>query len=99
MCILYVTYFIYKKRGRYDRISNIARTGWLGRDRVFGEIFVSAEIIRFIRDPKQRRKLENCRIIALRSTMQPDDLVMDHVDTSACERDWLKPLGTQTTNG
>ena len=43
--------------------------------------------------------LDACRIIAFRSAARPDDLVMDHVDTSACERDRLESPGTQTTNG
>jgi len=46
---------------------------------------VSAEIIQFIRGPKNGREPSDFPTIAFRSTARADDLVMDHVDTSPCE--------------
>ena len=60
---------------------------------------MSAKIIQFNRDPKHCHGPDKCQIIAFRSATRPDDLVMDHVDISACDRDQLNPSGTQTTNG
>jgi hypothetical protein len=50
-----------------------------------GGIFVSAEIVRFIRGPRRGRGRSDFPAIAFRSAAWPDDLVMDHVDTAACE--------------
>ena len=70
--------------GRHDRVSDIARTGRLGRDRTMGGIVVSAEIIPFIPRPNRRRGLTEFPIIR-RSAIQQDDLTMDHADTAPCE--------------
>jgi hypothetical protein len=73
------------KRGAHDRVSDIARIGRPGRDRGVGGIFVSAEIIQFIRGPKRNRELSDFPTIAFRSAARPDDLVMDHADTAPSE--------------
>jgi hypothetical protein len=70
--------------GRHDRVSDIARTGRLGRDRTVGGIVVSAEIIPFIPRPNRRSGLTEFPIIR-RSAIQQDDLTMDHADTAPCE--------------
>ena len=49
-----------------------------------GGVFVSAEIVQFIRGPKRDRGHSDFPTIAFRSAARPDDLVMDHVDTAAC---------------
>jgi hypothetical protein len=46
---------------------------------------VSADIIRFIPRPNRKTGLTDFPTIAFRSAVQPDDLAMDHVDTSPCE--------------
>ncbi len=46
---------------------------------------MSAEIIRFMRGPKQHRGQTDFPTIAFRSVERPDDLTMDHVDTAPCE--------------
>jgi hypothetical protein len=48
---------------------------------------MSAEIVRLIARPKHKQPTD-FPAIAFRSAAQPDDLVMDRVDTGACE-----PLG------
>jgi hypothetical protein len=73
------------KRGAHDRVSDIARIGRPGRDRGVGGIFVSAEIIQFIRGPKRNRELSDFPTIAFRSAARADDLVMDHADTAPSE--------------
>jgi hypothetical protein len=50
-----------------------------------GGIFVSAEIIQFIRGPKHDRGQTDFPTIAFRSAARRDDLTMDHVDTAPCE--------------
>jgi hypothetical protein len=50
-----------------------------------GGIFLSAEIIQFIRGPKHRREQSDFPTIAFRSAPRPDDLTMDHADTAPCE--------------
>jgi hypothetical protein len=49
-----------------------------------GGIAVSAEIVRLISRPKHKQQTD-FPAIAFRSAAAPDDLVMDHVDTGACE--------------
>jgi hypothetical protein len=73
------------KRGRHDRISDIARIGRPGRDRGVGGNFVSAEIIQFIRGPQRNRELSDFPTITFRSAARPGDLVMDHADTAPSE--------------
>jgi hypothetical protein len=73
------------KEVRDDRLSDLARIGWPGHDRGVGGIFVSAEIIQFIRGPKHDREQSDFPTIAFRSAKRPDDLVMDHADTATSE--------------
>jgi hypothetical protein len=70
---------------QYDRVSDIARTGWPGCDRRVGGTFVSAEIIRFMPRPNRNGEPTDFPTIAFRSSAPPDDLGMDHVDTAPCE--------------
>jgi hypothetical protein len=44
---------------------------------------MSAKIVRFV--PRRKTGLTDSPTIAFRSTPRPDDLTMDHVDTSPCE--------------
>ena len=69
-------------RGLHDRVFDIARIGWLDRDRGVGGIFVSAEIIQFIARPGRNREPTDFPTIAFRSVAGTDDLTMDHVDTT-----------------
>jgi hypothetical protein len=46
---------------------------------------MSAEIIRFIRGPKQHREHSDFPTIAFRSVARPDELAMGHADTAPCE--------------
>ena len=64
----------------HDRLSDIARIGRPGRDRGVGRIFVSAEIIQFIRGPRRNRELSDFPTIAFRSVARRDDLVMDDAE-------------------
>jgi hypothetical protein len=50
-----------------------------------GGIFVSAEIIQFIRGPKHNRGQTDFPTIAFRSVVRRDDPIMDHSDTAPCE--------------
>jgi hypothetical protein len=61
-----------------------------------GGIFVSAEIIQFIRGPKLDRGPSDFPVIAFRSARRPDDLVMDHVDTASSE--YVRPEPTKSGN-
>ena len=46
---------------------------------------MSAKIIQFVPRPHRERKEMEFSTVASRSAPQPDDLTMDHVDTSPCE--------------
>jgi hypothetical protein len=46
---------------------------------------MSAEIIQFIPRPKPHREPTDFPTIVFRSAAVPDDLTMDHVDTTPCE--------------
>jgi hypothetical protein len=46
---------------------------------------MSAKIIQFTRRPNRDREHTDFPTIAFRSVARPDDLTMDHVDTSPCE--------------
>jgi hypothetical protein len=46
---------------------------------------MSAEIIQFVPRPNHNRDQTDFPTIAFRSAARPDDLAMDHVDTSPCE--------------
>jgi hypothetical protein len=48
-------------------------------------IFVSADIIRFIRRPNHDREQTDFPTIAFRSAVQPDSLTVDHADSSTCK--------------
>jgi hypothetical protein len=50
-----------------------------------GGIFVSAEIIQFIRGPQRHRGSSDFPTIVFRSAARPDDLAMDHTDTAPSE--------------
>jgi hypothetical protein len=76
---------------QHDRVSDIALTGWSGRDRGVGGILLSAEIIQFIRCSKHNREQSDFPTIAFRSAARPDDLTMDHVDTAPSE--YVRPEG------
>ena len=49
---------------------------------------MSAGIIQFVPRPNRRRKQMASSTVAFRSALRPDDLTMDHVDTSPCEYVW-----------
>ena len=66
-------------------IFDIARACWLDCDRGVGGICMSANIIQFIPRPHHDREAADSLTIAFRSVARPDDLTMDHVDTSPCE--------------
>src|ERR1035437_4673011 len=70
-------------RGQHDRVSDSTLIGGPGRD--VGGTFVSAEIIRFIPRPDHHREQTELPTVVSRSAARPDDLTMDHVDTSPCE--------------
>jgi hypothetical protein len=76
-----------KEAARHDRISDFACIGGPDRDRIMGEIFVSAEIIPFTSRPKRGSGPADFSSTS-RSAIRPDDLAMDHVDTAPCEYLW-----------
>ena len=65
---------------------------------------MSAEIIHFVPRPNAHRELTDLPAIEFRSAAQPDDLTMDHVDTSPCKYVWpdsaspVSPGGPEATN-
>ena len=82
----------------HDRVSDIALIGRPDRDRGVGGVFVSAEIIRFIRGPKHHRGQTDFPTIAFRSVVRPNDLTMDHADTAPCESVWPDQSEAQITD-
>jgi hypothetical protein len=54
---------------------------------------MSAEIIQFIRGPKDSEQ-SDFPTVAFRSATRPDDLVMDHADTAPCEMSRPEPAGS-----
>jgi hypothetical protein len=62
-----------------------------------GGIFVSAEIIQFIRGPRPDRQQSDFPTIAFRSVARRDDLVMDHADTAPSE--YVRPEPTEADDG
>ena len=60
---------------------------------------MSAEIIQFVPPPNRRRKEMDFSTIASRSAPRPDDLTMEHVDTSPCEYVWPDSHETQISDG
>ena len=85
-------------RGQHDRISDLARLSWIGRHRGMGGIFMSAEIIQFIRSPKHNRGQTDFPTIAFRSVVRRDDPIMDHSDTAPCEYVWPDQSEAQITD-
>jgi hypothetical protein len=83
----------------HDRVSDIALIGRPDRNRGVGGSFMSAKIIQFVPRPHRRRKKMDFSAIASRSAPQPDDLTMDHVDTSPCEYVWPDAYETQISDG
>jgi hypothetical protein len=49
---------------------------------------MSAEIIRLILPPDRNRKPEDCSLMVFHSVARPDDLTMDHLDSTPCEHVW-----------
>jgi hypothetical protein len=78
----------------HDSLPDFARAGRADGDRGVGGIFMSAEIIQFIRGPKDDGEPSDFPTIAFRSATRPDDLVMDHADTEPCEMFWPEPAGS-----
>jgi hypothetical protein len=60
-----------------------------------GGIFVSAEIIQFIRGPKHHRGPSDFPTIAFRSAARPGDLAMDHADAAPGESFRSEPVETR----
>jgi hypothetical protein len=86
-----------KWRDPYDRVSDIAFTDGLDRDRGVGRILMSAEIIRFNLRFNRRRAPLCLPAIAFRSAAEADDLSMDHVDTAPCDHVWPDQTAPATT--
>jgi hypothetical protein len=55
---------------------------------------VSAEIIQFIRGPRDSCEQSDFPTIVFRSAIRPDDLVMDHADPAAIEIICPEPAGS-----
>jgi hypothetical protein len=83
----------------HDRVSDIALIGRPDRDRGVGGPLMSAEIIQFAPRPHRERWEMEFSTIASRSAPQPDDLTMDHVDTSPCEYVWPDSRERQIAHG
>jgi hypothetical protein len=60
---------------------------------------MSAEIIQFVPRPNRRHKQMDSSTLAFRSAPRPDDLTMDHVDTSPGERVWPDSRERQIPDG
>ena len=84
---------------QHDRVSDIALIGRPDRDRGVGGPLMSAKIIQFVPRPNRRRKAMEFSTIASRSAPQPDDLTIDHVDTSPCEYVWPDSRERQISDG
>ena len=84
---------------QHDRVSDIALIGRPDRDRGVGGSFMSSKIIQFAPRPHRERKEMEFFAIASRSALRPDDLTMDHVDTSPCEYVWLDSYEAQISDG
>jgi hypothetical protein len=63
------------------------------------EPLMSAKIIQFAPRPHRERRAMEFSTIASRSVPQPDDLTMDHVDTSPCEYVWPDSRERQISDG
>jgi hypothetical protein len=84
---------------QHDRVSDIALIGRPDRNRGVGGSFMSARIIQFAPRPHRERKEMEFSTIASRSAPRPDDLTMDHVDTSPCEYVWPASGEAQISDG
>ena len=84
---------------QHDRVSDIALIGRPDRNRGVGGSFMSAKIIQFAPRRHRERKEMEFSAIASRSALRPDDLTMDHVDTSPCEYVWPASSETQISDG
>jgi hypothetical protein len=84
---------------QHDRVSDITLIGRPDRDRGLGGSFMSAKIIQFAPRPHRERREMEFSTIASRSAPQPDDLTMDHVDTSPCEYVWPDFRERQISDG
>jgi len=84
---------------QHDRVSDIALIGRPDRNRGVEESFMSAKIIQFAPRSHRERKEMEFATIASRSAPRPDDLTMDHVDTSPCEYVWPDSYETQISDG
>ena len=60
---------------------------------------MSAEIIPFVARTNRGRKEMDFSTVASRSALRPDDLTMDHVDTSPCEYVWPGSHEMQMSDG
>ena len=60
---------------------------------------MSAGIIQFVPRPNRRRKQMESSTIAFRSALPPDDLTMDHVDTSPGECIWSDSRERRISDG
>jgi hypothetical protein len=77
--------FSQSPKAKHDRVFDIARACGLDRYRGVGGICMSADIIQFVSRSRHERAAPEFPAIAFRSAPRPDDLTMDHVDTSPCE--------------
>jgi hypothetical protein len=84
---------------QHDRVSDIALIGRPDRNRGVGGTLMSAMIIQVAPRAHRERKEMEFSAIASRSVPQPDDLTMDHVDTSPCEYVWPDSYETQISDG
>jgi hypothetical protein len=83
---------------QHDRVPDIALIGRPDRDRGVGGTLMSAEIIQFAPRPHRERREMASSTIAFRSP-RPDDLTMDHVDTSPGECVWPDSRERQIADG
>src|SRR5271156_5018622 len=70
------------RRGRHDSYPDIAFLDGPGRDRGMGGVIVSAEIIPFVPRPNRKREPMHLPPAPFRWAPRPDDLTMDHADTT-----------------
>ena len=84
---------------QHDRVSDIALIGRPDRNRGVERTLMSAEIIQFVPRPNRKHKQMDSCTIAFRSALRPDDLTMDHVDTSPGECIWSDSRERQISDG
>ena len=93
-----MTSFVFE-RDQHDRVPDFALIGRPDRDRGVGGPFMSAKIIQFAPRPDRERRAMEFSTIASRSALPPDDLTMDHVDTSPGECIWSDSRERQISDG